>query len=114
MFSACTSAWLGGLGGRFALEHWHAGFCIATAHQPPLLIRRTGLGVQLAAGVGLDLKVCLGAVQPGRTLVGAERIGQTREAQGEVTPSPLASRAVVAAHLAADVQVGRPVAISGS
>ena len=180
MCSAFTSAWLGGFGRSFALEHVHAGFFLTAAHQSPLLVRLTGLGVQLADGVGFGLKVFIVAVQPGLTLVGleidvvqdapnaraaarisaqsveqgrhdriqgpagngailvlwqgagsrdaldasgwgndlwtsrSESILQTREAQVEVTPSPRASRAVVAAQLAADLQVGRPVEISGS
>jgi hypothetical protein len=45
MFSAFTPAWLGGFGGRFALEHLHAGFFIAADHQTALGVVTNGVSL---------------------------------------------------------------------
>jgi hypothetical protein len=80
----------------FALEHVHAGFCIAAEHQTALGVGVERLGIQLAEGVRCGITVLSVAVEPGRTLVGlaidvwqetpntraADRVGVQRVEQG--------------------------------
>src|SRR5712691_2495550 len=72
MFTPFAPARLCRFGGRFALEHLHAGLFIAANHQAALLIGLDRLGVKLANSLGFGIKVLIVAIQPVLTLVRLE------------------------------------------
>jgi hypothetical protein len=57
------------LGGRLALQHWPAGFCIAADHPTAWLIALQRRDVEWANRVGVGLAVLVMALVPVRTLV---------------------------------------------
>ena len=69
VFTSLAPARLSRFGGRFALQHLHAGFFIAADDQVALLIGRQRLDIELANRAGFRIEMLIVTVEPVRTFV---------------------------------------------